>query len=60
AGRQLSGHSAPPDDPGQPEDLAACGLRAHQQVTVQGEVAAEATAPLRSRCHHGGAGRRRQ
>jgi len=43
-----------------PEDLAACGLRTHQQVTVQGEVAAEATAPLRSRCHHGGAGRRRQ
>ncbi|MCT0215360.1 hypothetical protein KQ298_03330 [Synechococcus sp. CS-1330] len=43
-----------------PEDLAACGLRAHQRVTVQGEVAAEATAPLRSRCHHGGAGRRRQ
>jgi hypothetical protein len=43
-----------------PEDLAACGFRAHQRVTVQGEVAAEATAPLRSRCHDGSGGRRRE
>ena len=40
-----------------PEVLAACGLRAHQRVTLQGEVAAEATAPLRSRCQDGGGGR---